>query len=424
VKAGLGYALHVDRDATEMVVGRLTKSRGELHGMLRVQSALPAVRSVDGTLFSARANLSSDTARKTIAKALNERAPAAGIDWLLLLDEFCTRVLAAEQAGEPVIMVGALPRPVGIIWRLEPLLPAGKPVVLYGEGGTGKSTLAAMVAVSVETGVTIVDGFIPHQAPVLYLDWEADRDEINDRIRGVAIGANIPHVVQVRYRGCAGPLADQAEEIAGLVAEIGAGLVIVDSIGLAAGTSSDGADAAESALRMFSAFRLISSARAGCSVLAIDHVSKNETEQTHRAARPYGSIYKVNLARAMFEVRRLEDEREASSTIGLYNTKSNVRALIPPIALRLDYDEGGEIRYERLAEMPTTAAEGEVADVIAAYLAAGPRTVREIAKHVKRTDGVVRSILNRFRDDKPNPRFRNTGVMGWMILEEARDATA
>lgn len=424
VKAGLGYALQIPDIGTEVVVGRLTKSRGELHGMLRVQSALPAVRSVDGTLFAARANLSSDTARKTIAKALTERAPAAGIDWLLLMDEFCTRVLNAEQTGEPVIMVGSLPRPMGILWRLDPIVPAGKPVILYGEGGTGKSTLAVAIAVSVETGVTVIDGFAPVRAPVLYLDWEADLDEINDRVRGVTIGANIPNVVQLRYRGCAGPLADQAEELAGLVAEANAGLVVVDSIGLAAGTSSDGADAAESALRLFAAFRLIVSARPGCSILAIDHVSKSETEATHRSARPYGSIYKTNLARAMFEVRRLADEKEGTSTIGIYNTKSNVRGLIAPIALRLEYDEGGAITYERLPDMPASQAEADVADELEAILASGPRTVRELANKTHRTEGVVRTTLHRYRQDRPNPRFRNGGATGWELLEARRAAIA
>lgn len=409
-RVGLGYSLRIAEIGTEISVGRLTKSRGEIHGMLRVISALPGVRAYDGTLFAARVNLSSDTSRKQVAKALNERAPSGEVDWIVTLDEFCTRVINGETAGEPVILVGALPRPMGVVWRLDPIIPAGKPVILYGEGGTGKSTLATAFGISVQTGIALIEGFIPRQAEVLYLDWESDRDEINDRVRGVAMGAHIPHVVQLRYRGCVGPIADQAEEIAARVAADGIGLVIVDSVGLAAGTSGDGSDAAESALRLFSAFRVITSAHPGCSILAVDHVSKAETEVAGRPSRPYGSIYKTNLARAMFEVRR------SDTNIGLYHTKSNIAKLLAPIAMSVEYDEDdGAITYRRLSDIPIDLTKPlRLGLRIAAFLRNGHLTVEEIADLVDAKPEVIRATLNRDKD-----HFNRLASGAWEYLERA-----
>lgn len=105
-------------------------------------------------------------------------------------------MLDGERQGTPIVMVGGLPRPVGVNYRLDPMLPLNMPVILYGEGGSGKSTFAAAIAVSVQSGIVVVEGFIPRRANVLYLDWEGDQDQINDRVRGVAAGAHVPEVVE------------------------------------------------------------------------------------------------------------------------------------------------------------------------------------------------------------------------------------
>lgn len=112
--------------------------------------------------------------------------------------------------------------------------------------------------------------------------------------------------------------------------------MVVDLIGLAAGSTAEGADAAELALRLFSAFRSLRT-----TILAIDHVNRATLDEPGKPARPYGSIYKTNLARAMWELRRSGD------AIALYHTKSNVSRLRVPIGLRVEYDEqSGAIAYQ------------------------------------------------------------------------------
>lgn len=411
-RSGLGYTMTVPALATEFSVRRLARSRGELFGELVVSCGLPGTRSSDGHLHGARFNLSGSQARTTLAKVLAGRAAIPDIDWLDLLEDFCRRVLAEESAGEPVIRVGSLPRPLGITYRVDPVLPLDEPVIVYGEGGTGKSTLAAAIAVSVETGIAVIPGWAPRRAPVLYLDWEAGPDAINARVARVAMGANLPGPVSIAYRFMVRPLADQVEDIAPLVTSEGIGLVIVDSVGMALGGSSDGTDASEGALRLFAAFRVLRT-----TVLAIDHKASAGLDE-QRTTKPYGSIYKVNMARAMFEVRRHDsDER---GVLGLYNTKYNDRRKLPPIALGMTYEgDEGPITYSAQETLPEELSGPlPLQDRIAAVLGSDRLEVSDIASLLETKPTIVRAILNRHKE-----RFNRLASGKWELLHPVEAAS-
>jgi KaiC/GvpD/RAD55 family RecA-like ATPase len=390
-RQGLGYTMLVPELATELAVDRLARRSGEVHGELTVSCGLPGTRSVDGHLHQARFNLSSTTARGTLAKVLVQRSGATDIDWQDLLEDFCRRVLMAERQGEPIEYVGDRPQRIAPAWRLDPLLPSDKPTILYGEGGTGKSTLATAIAVSVETGVTVIEGWIPRRAPVLYLDWETSADDVDEHVKGIAAGCNIPGQVRLRYRRCFGTLAEQTDEIARIVTAEGIGLLIVDSIGMASGSSGDGVDASESAIRLFSAFRAI-----GTTVLAIDHVSKGDALDPSKPARPYGSVYKTNLARATFELRRATPMGDIAR-IGVYNTKSNVRRLLPPIGLESEHTEDGVIRYDvfDIAADAELGRKASVWDRARVLLEDGDLGDEELADELEVKANVLRSTLSR-----------------------------
>lgn len=413
---GLGYTLSVPDMAIEIAVDRLTRTRGELHGELSVTCGLPGGRSADGHLHNARFNLSGGTTRGTLAKVLAKRAGTDDVDWEDLLEDFCRRVMAAEREGDPVIEVGALPVPIGESYRLAPLLPLGQTTILYGEGGTGKSTLSCLVAVAIQTGVSPLEGWIPRRAPVLYLDWEGGRDSINRRVRSVATGLRIPGIVTIRYLDCRrrGALYSFAEDIARMVDREGYGLVVVDSVGMASGTSSEGTDANESAIRLFQAFGYI-----GTTILADDHVSKAETEATNRPARPYGSIYKTNLARATYELRR-QKTADGSSVLLLLNTKANDADTLPPQAIKVIHNDDGTIVYEALDDLPTevaAAAGGRLtqADRLASFLAEGHLTDEQLTELTDIPEKTVRTVLARHKT-----RFNRLPSGAWELLTQAK----
>lgn len=410
-REGLGYVLRVPELMTELGVDRLTRSRGETHGELNVQCGLPGTKSADGNIHQARFNLTSTTARTAVAKVLAQRANAPEVDWMDLLEDLCRRVLAADREGDPIEKIGALPIPLGDSYRLNPILPLDQVTILYGDGGTGKSTLACAIGVSCQTGVAVIPGWTPRQGPVLYLDWEADRNALNARVRGIAMGAHIPFVVQIDYQNCRrrGPLHAFAEDVARAVDVEGYGLVVVDSIGMASGTGGEGGDANETAIRLFSAFGFI-----GTTILAIDHINRNDAEIITRKSRPYGSVYKSNLARATFEVRRSHE----SSAVGVYHTKANDGPLLAPQALRIAYGDDGAISYERAEWMPDElTAPLSKTDRIANVLRSGPLKADEIAAELedgsttKQVDALLRKYRTRF---SPLPSGR------WELLPEVQ----
>lgn len=411
-RQGLGYVLRVPDVAIEFTVDRLARTRGELHGELSVTCGLPGTRSADGHLHSARFNLSGGTTRGTLAKVLTKRANQTDIDWEDLLEDFCRRVMAAEREGDPVIDVGALPVPLGEAYRFAPILPEKQTTILYGEGGTGKSTLSCLISVAVQTGVSPLEGWIPRRAPVLYLDWEGGRDSINRRVRGVAMGLRIPSVVTIRYLDCRrrGALYSFAEDIARMVDREGYGLVVVDSVGMASGTSAEGTDANEGAIRLFSAFGYL-----GTTVLADDHVSKAETEATNRPARPYGSIYKTNLARATFELRR-QKTADGSSALLLLNTKANDADLLPAMPIKVTHGDDGAIVYERLAAVPTElSGHLKQADRLASYLVDDHYSVEQLSEFTGIPENSVRAVLSKHKD-----RFSRLPSGLWELLPEGR----
>lgn len=88
---------------------------------------------------------------------------------------------------------------------------------------------------------------IERRPPALHLDFEWGPDEASRRIKAIAAGLGVTPPAMA-YRRCAGLLADQIEEIRTKNAESGAGLLIVDSAGMACGTTGDGDPAGPFAL--------------------------------------------------------------------------------------------------------------------------------------------------------------------------------
>lgn len=409
-REGLGYALRVPEIMTELTVDRMSRSRGETHGELTVLCGLPGTRSSDGHIHQARFNLTSTTARTSVAKVLQQRSAAPEVDWLDLLEDLCRRVLAADREGDPVAKVGALPMELRENYRLDPLMPLDQVTILFGDGGVGKSTLATAIAVSVQEGVSVVEHWVARQAPVLYLDWEAGRAALNRRVRGVAMGAHIPRVVQIDYLDCRrrGPLHGFAEDVARMVDREGYGLVVVDSVGMASGTGGEGGDANETALRLFGAFGFI-----GTTILAIDHVNKVDAETTSKRSRPYGSIFKSNLARATYEMRR----SESSQVVGVYHMKVNDGPLQPPVGLHVSYSDDGAIVYERQAGLPTelTTSLSLTDQIKAAIRLNGHLTHEELADELGHDPEKVRKLLYRY-----NGRYFARLASGrWELLPEA-----
>jgi hypothetical protein len=396
-KLGFGtYRLSLPDRNARIEASEVGTGREGTRAVLRVYAASPGVRSVpgtDGLVAVEQTNLLAGTTRASLARRLSERAP--GVPWDTALEQVAIRVLEAEREPSPVLRLAGLAPRVDPGPRLDPILPADVPIIVFGAGGTGKSTFAAAAAVSVASGAVVVPGLLPRRAPVLLLDWEEDEHVVRGRIDSIAKGAHLPAFpADLLYRRMAGRLADEADAVARVVAEEDVGLLVVDSVGAAMGTVGEG-DQADSTNRLFNAIRHI-----GGTALLVDHIAaENLDRQTVR--KPYGSVYKENRSRGTFQLTAEVAPDGRSRVLVLRNAKPlSTRAALPPFAFLLAYD-GDTYTFEE-ASAPDVSGRDETPrlaeKVLSLLLHNSPTTVAFLSEHTEASAATLRSVLGRLRE--------------------------
>ena len=216
-------------------------------------------------------------------------------------------------------------RPAYQVW---PLLPSRKSTIIYGQGGIGKSWLALYLCALVDNGLT-ANGLKADVGNSLYVDWEETTPDVAEQ-RAWALGQGDPQLDGwgVRWQHAQGPLVDEIDDLASHVADGKFDLVVIDSVGLALGGD---ANDAETVLAFFRALNQLEA-----TVLLIDHMGKGQDSQERGA---FGSVYKRNSARSLWEMRQAAD---GELTFGLYHRKANSSRLSPPVGLSLDIVENDD----------------------------------------------------------------------------------
>jgi DNA-binding transcriptional ArsR family regulator len=278
-------------------------------------------------------------------------------------------------------------------WRIEGILPEGHPAIMFGDGGHGKSYLALFAATAVAAGFPYL-GLATERGPVLYLDWELDNEEFTRRAYQVARSFGLerppPGLLYVRAPA---PLLEITDQIAHLVTSGGLGLVVVDSLGPACGSSDP--EAARFTIPVMVALRDL-----GTASLAVDHQAKMQQGQDYAAKTPFGSAYKYNLARSIWQVEKA-DKREGSLDILLRHRKANFGPLLQDIGVRLTF-EGHTVRLDRVnpAEVPGLFEKLPARErVLAALREVSRARVEELVEATGLPEGTARNALTALRKD-------------------------
>jgi RecA-family ATPase len=386
-RSASGYVAVRDEGGIQVEISRLKRRSDGLQGEVVVSAAV--VPRLGGRLHEAMFNISSTVARDRLVKTLVERSRPEAFPWDELIEEFCSRVLEAERQGTPVVTLGNGLHRTGELMLVDPLLVDYKPTICFAQGGTGKSYLAVLLSVAVSSGIDVMGWSTKRSGKVLYLDWEADAEEVDMRVRRVANGLGVtpPNIL---YRSMSRPLDDSADQIARTVEAEGVILVVVDSVGIASGSAREHSDASETAIRLFSAFRLL-----GCAVLAIDHVTGEDARNHNGAiAKPYGSIYKVNLARSVWELRGTNDEH-GDTHLALYHRKVNAGRLHDAIGLRVEHTNDATLFQPEEVDDPSLVSGLTQSARIERVLRDGAATAAAIATETGLTPSAVRVVLGR-----------------------------
>ena len=348
----------------------------EVKAEIRINSKRPASA---GHLRQGRINITSPANRKSLAKSLEDRD--AEVDWDQVLEALCVAVLKLFRAGAQETELEGNIDPVSVYskWLVDPIIELNNPTLIYGKGSSGKSWLALYIAVLADAGISAT-GFNVEPCPgkVLILDWETSQLEINARVSMIRRGLGLEGKSHIWYKPMAAGLATDLETIKSIVVSKGISLVIIDSIGSACMGEPE---SAEVVLRMFAAVRSL-----GVSSLCIDHTNKENAL--------FGSVYKFNASRQIFEMKKHQNSNEECITAAIFHRKANNSKIIKDIGIVLSFGEG-DVKFTR-EDIRNTPLEQEMrmVDRVENALRYGPKEVPEIAAMLEKTEAHVRRVLS------------------------------
>lgn len=274
-------------------------------------------------------------------QALMEEVLMDAVDWPT---EIVERVPRLKPVSVADVFTHPSPPPA-FLWH--GLLPLGNASLLSAHGGTGKSTIALMLAVCAVTGrdlfgvavrpgpavfVSLEDGqgVVRHRLAHICRCWNINPSELENRLH-IVDGTEYPELFTAETRG-PGETTRTFDELRELLQSVAAGLVVVDN-------ASDAFGGDEIQRRQVRAFMrsLVEIARdTDAAVLLLAHVDKSTSRaRKGEGAEGYsGSTAWHNSARSRLFLSRAED-----GSLTLEHQKSNLGKLQEPLSLH--WPDGG-----------------------------------------------------------------------------------
>lgn len=287
-------------------------------------------------------NFSSEPTRVRYAKQLKEKFDL-NVEWKEVIDYLSNQVLKLARSGdEPVeVYPEEVSKPPEQL--LGNLIYHGVQNIIFGEKGVSKSTLAYFLGMclTLPWDDNPLEVPVPKQGiKVLVLDWETDQNIFQYYISRLQKGMDIP-MCSLYYRRCTSPLIDDIEAVRNHIETIGAKLLIIDSLGAAAGGERGELKGPESALLFNLALRKLK-----ITSLITAQTSKADDEAGKKKTI-YGTTFFSYYARNIFELCAGDDDYGDTQHVALFHRECNLGAKSQPIGFRLEYAQDGGIKLER-----------------------------------------------------------------------------
>lgn len=381
------------RVSTASVLGTIAISLRNIDYGGRTMDAEAEIRVGDAT-YTERLNLLSSSQREQLRRALeSEYGKEAG--WTGLLNRLLERARSAYLDVPRVhLFRGSLPEKQHR-YLVDPLVPAGKTSVWFGDGSSGKTYLALYAALMAASGQPVL-GLQTQPARPLLVDYETNVDEFEFRVgrllaalRGQANRPAPAHPPLGYFAARGIPLADQIDVLRREVERGGFNWLIIDSA--AAGCGGE-PEKAEAALRYFGALARIGE---GVTTLTIAHITKSGE---HNTDRPFGSVVWHNQPRMTWHVSRVDEEDSDTIDVAFTCKKVNSGRKPRPVALRVSFDgEEGPVSLRRLdiTDIPELNEKRPLPSRITDLLRNGPMTVGELAEVTGESADSISKTLRR-----------------------------
>ena len=352
-----------------------------------------------------RYNLVAPRAKKDIARRIADRFQQDSYFWETIIESAFETILEEFRSGEPVQNITGSRVRVQNKFRVHPLLLEQQPNVIFGKGGSGKSLIATYIAVIVDTPPLRTPVFRSEGGGVLYLDWETDVVEFQNRVAAIKNGLDIPESVgtSIKYLRMTQPLEADIDRIQGIVMDEKVDLIVVDSMEMAIqGNSNESMPVSG----LYAALRTL-----GTTSLIIDHLNKS--------GEWVGNEYKRNFARNAWRLAANQIPNTDLLTVGFFHEKWNNTKRITAFAVGLTFtsDETDELES-------VTVKRGDIADIeefqdkrslserLYDELKDGPQPLGELAQILDKDEASVRTTLHRNKN-----RFVRIPSGDWALLQ-------
>lgn len=262
----------------------------------------------------------------------------------LPIEERYETIDAALRSG--CAKVGTVPLwgyqdPPPLKWVVEGLIPEGFVTVLAADGGTGKSFLAMYLGIMIALSRSFF-GLAVQPGKVLYVDYELDAVAQRRRQLSILRGLGLDQhheALQGRMFYCRPQrslsTAGGHDDVIKAIEVHGIDLVILDSLTIGMGAD---ASSQEDVTRVMQRFKDWGT------VFAIDHISGSASRGNHSRARPFGSVFKRNIARSTFTLA----QADAGGHM-LTADKNNFGSQQDLLCYSIDFDDENElVRFRQI----------------------------------------------------------------------------
>lgn len=284
----------------------------------------------------------------------------------------------------PVIHLAEVPEPGPMRYRVEKLVPENYPTLIYAAGGIGKSITSIHMGVCVAAGLPFA-GLEVIQGRVLYIDFELSQEEQARRLHQITRGLGLETAPSGLDYLNPGIQENVPTNIKKLVPQLkGYDFYIFDSLGAA---MQGDMEAAKDIVPFFQTIRSLGT------VLILDHQAKVQGGQDYKDKDAFGSVYKTNLSRSVWQLRQKKPDTGEGLLLTLTHKKTNFGPLYDPIGLQATF--GHEFKLEAAAVSAEAKSESDTAyEKVKAALAKGPATGKRLEEVTGHADGTIRRAIS------------------------------
>ena len=320
-KVGSKLYIEWEREGVEAEVSRVHESKSALNAHVVIKYTPKRVEQTGqgNHLIKRSWNLFSQQSINSVIKALESR-DTFNINWESIIEQLVVTVDSNSWEVSDSSAIGNEPIVYEDRHVLYPFVRKNQINMIYGSAGIGKSYIAVTIALCVQTGIGH-EGLLPEQGNVLYLDWESEREDLNERTVAVKQGfieeydGDYLDIAEFEYRKIRGSLDKVQDEISDIVYNKDIKLIIVDSVGGALQGNINDADSIAEFSGILRSYNT--------SILALDHVAKGNND------KPIGSIYKEAFARNLWRMSGDHPVGSDEMEIAFEHTKTNHKRMNP-----------------------------------------------------------------------------------------------